>query len=197
MADKSPLVLTGFGEEGNKCFSSALVERGLSYVAMLPGGTGAGTLCYRVNPCSHGTEDLCHPCGSKRSTWAHHSRRLLFGELSFLQHSKPRWAMMKYSSKTFHLKPPLHLGPFCSISVQRFRAAVTGPGLWAECRGKTETSLQSRVRQQQASAWEFRSSNCSLSPLICLCAGDTSPQKANTISPGYGETLTRKNGGLV
>lgn len=196
MADKSPLVLTGFSEEGNKCFSSALVERGLSYVAMLPGGTGAATLCYHVNPCSHGTEDLCRPCGSKRSTWGHHSHSSLFGEFHFLQHSKPRWAKMKDSSKLFNLKPPLHLGPLCSISVQRFGAAVTGPGLWAERHAKTEMSLQSRVRQQQASGWDFRSSNCSLSPPICLCAGDTSPRKANAMSPGYGETPARNTGGL-
>lgn len=70
-----------------------------------------------------------------------------------LQHSKPkpRRATMKDGSKIFNLKPPLPLGPFCSISVQRFGAAVTGPGLRAQSQGETETSLQSRVRQQQAS----------------------------------------------
>lgn len=77
---------------------------------------GAGTPCYRVNPCSRDTEDLCRPCGSKRSTWAHHSHCTLFGELRFLQHSKPRWAKMKDSLIIFNLMPRLHLGPLCSVS---------------------------------------------------------------------------------
>lgn len=156
---------------------------------------GAGTLRYRVNPCSHGTEDLCHPCGSKRSTWAHHSPHLLFGELHLLYRSKPRWAKMKDSSKIFNLKAPLHRGPFCSISVQRLGPALTGPGFWAEGRGKTKVSLQSRGRQQQAAGWDFRSSNCSLSPPICLCAGDALPRKANPMSPGCCKTPARNTGG--
>lgn len=75
-----------------------------------------------------------------------------------------------------------------ALSVQfpckKFRAALTGPGCWAEHEGKTEMSLQSRARQHQASGWDFRSSNCCLSPPICLCAGDTLPREANASSQG-------------
>lgn len=68
---KPPCFDRGLSAEGNKCFGSALAERGLSCVAALPGGTGGGGgggLVGRVImtiPPSRGTQDLCCPRDSK------------------------------------------------------------------------------------------------------------------------------------
>lgn len=69
---KPPCFDRGLSAEGNKCFGSALAERGLSCVAALPGGTGGGgagrELVGRVImsiPPSRGTQDLCCPRDSK------------------------------------------------------------------------------------------------------------------------------------
>jgi len=91
--------------------------------------------------------------------------------------------------------PPSHLDPHVFLCTQVYGDSSRARAMSRAMHGETEMSDQSRKRLLNGSrrlAEVFRLPKCSLSPQICLSAGDTQPPEAHAMTSGYGNIRMRR-----